>query len=121
MTEVDAFPRAAFGMPIIFHFKDKPDPGDTTLQPAGKDLDRFASPLVLRPYRDPSQGKVSAMAVELRSRIPEAELKGFGPVATSVSEADARGMKRPPDARERFPKMFHDPVGAYLDLLEDKS
>ena len=121
MTEVDAFPRAAFGMPIIFHFKDKPDPGDTTLQPAGKDVDRFASPLVLRPYRDPSQGKVSAMAVELRSRIPEAELKGFGPVATSVSEADARGMKRPPDARERFPKMFHDPVGAYLDLLEDKS
>lgn len=50
------FPRAVFGLPIIFHFKDMnrsnlidptADPRDTTLR--GKDHDRFSSPLILRP------------------------------------------------------------------------
>ncbi len=43
------FPRAVFGLPIIFHFKDRDDPGDTTLQGAEPRHDRFASPLILRP------------------------------------------------------------------------
>jgi len=46
---VNKFPRAAFGLPIIFHFKDRSDPQDTTL--ALKNSDRFASPLILRPIR----------------------------------------------------------------------
>jgi|GEM_PF-28654 len=50
------FPRAKFGLPIIFHFKDSnrhnphdkhSDPSDTTLQ--GPEIDRLASPLILRP------------------------------------------------------------------------
>jgi len=56
-TEI-AFPRAAFGLPIIFHFQNektdkKSDPGDTQLTPVidGKDKERMASPLILRPYR----------------------------------------------------------------------
>jgi CRISPR-associated protein Cmr1 len=43
------YPRAAFGLPIIFHFQSKRDPADATLEPVG-DLDRMASPLILRPY-----------------------------------------------------------------------
>lgn len=50
------FPRAAFGLPIIFHFKDGEtgDPKDTILQglTKGSDhnaIDRLASPLILRP------------------------------------------------------------------------
>ena len=50
LTKTDAFPRAAFGLPIIFHFKDGGDPSDTTLKPRG--LDRFASPLIIRPFRN---------------------------------------------------------------------
>ena len=46
VTKVDAFPRAAFGLPIIFHFKDQDDP-NATLKPANHD--RFASPLILKP------------------------------------------------------------------------
>jgi CRISPR-associated protein Cmr1 len=46
-VQVQAFPRAAFGLPIIFHFKDTSDPKDTTLQ--GVSYDRLASPLILRP------------------------------------------------------------------------
>ena len=59
--EVDGFyPRAAFGLPIVFHFKnrntgDPPgtsnrDAPDPVLEPA--DGDRMASPLILRPYFD---------------------------------------------------------------------
>lgn len=54
-----SFPRAAFGLPIIFWFKDGPkegqpvdlkirDPRTTTLMPKGSE--RLASPLLLRPY-----------------------------------------------------------------------
>lgn len=65
-TEI-IFPRAAFGLPIIFHFQNikndskdgkqkkdqKSDPDDTQLIPMidGKDQERMASPLILRPYR----------------------------------------------------------------------
>lgn len=50
LVEGDFFPRAAFGLPIIFHFKDDKagDPSDHTLEPA--DSERMASPLILRPY-----------------------------------------------------------------------
>lgn len=44
---IEKFPRAAFGLPIIFHFQGGGDPRDTTLQ--GHDHDRLASPLILRP------------------------------------------------------------------------
>lgn len=44
---VRKFPRAAFGLPIVFHFKDRGDPQDTTLQ--GVSEGRLASPLILRP------------------------------------------------------------------------
>ena len=44
------FPRAEFGLPIIFQFKDKwtGDPVDTTLVPNINDAERFASPLILK-------------------------------------------------------------------------
>ncbi len=47
----DAFPRAEFGLPIVFHFKDYEDPEDTELYPVvnGEEKTRMASPLILRP------------------------------------------------------------------------
>lgn len=47
LSTTDKFPRAQFGLPIIFHFKDQDDPADTSLQ--GVAFDRLASPLILRP------------------------------------------------------------------------
>lgn len=47
----DAFPRAEFGLPIVFHFKDEGDPPDTVLYPArGPEgpRERMASPLILK-------------------------------------------------------------------------
>jgi len=59
---VHKFPRAAFGMPIIFHFQSRLDPKESTLHPAG--AERLASPLVLRPVRDP-RGAIHAVALRL--------------------------------------------------------
>lgn len=49
---IDRFPRGEFGMPIIFHFKDSRDgdPCDTTLKPSN--LERWASPIILRPLAE---------------------------------------------------------------------
>lgn len=51
------YPRAAFGLPIVFHFQNertdqKPDPVDVILEPVdvgGQRVERMASPLILRP------------------------------------------------------------------------
>lgn len=43
----DAFPRAEFGLPIVFHFQGQGEPPDTVLYPSG--AERMASPLILKP------------------------------------------------------------------------
>lgn len=55
-TRAGNFPRGVLGLPIVFHFKDEGptgDPGDHTLYAqllrAVKRLDRYTSPLLLRP------------------------------------------------------------------------
>ena len=53
------YPRAAFGMPIVFHFKDRGDPRDQVLNPDGHD--RMASPLILRPWFDGKQYRPVAL------------------------------------------------------------
>lgn len=79
---VHAFPRGLLGMPIIFHFKDvdkkypenpAADPKDTSLVPIG--CQRLASPLVLRPWKEPNGEKYSAIAVVLHDPA-RATLKG---------------------------------------------
>ena len=73
---VRGFPRAVFGMPIIFHFQSKRDPGDTMLVPDG--ADRLASPLRLSVYRDLG-GKYRATALVLRQpAIPAVRLTRGG-------------------------------------------
>lgn len=54
---LDEFPRAAFGLPIIFQFKDsnKENPNDLSSDPRKTSLqlnshERLASPLILRPF-----------------------------------------------------------------------
>ena len=74
------YPRAAFGLPLVFHFKDGGDPfprnrgaaqEDNALKP--RDSDRMASPLILRPWFDGSQYCPAAMLLsgwEKRISIP---------------------------------------------------
>jgi CRISPR-associated protein Cmr1 len=43
---VPFFPRAALGLPIVFHFKDAKEPNETQLEP--QDTNRMASPVILK-------------------------------------------------------------------------
>lgn len=57
-----SFPRAYFGLPIVFKFIDQDDPVETQLFPEG--YERLASPLILKPYRL-QNGKYVASALVL--------------------------------------------------------
>jgi CRISPR-associated protein Cmr1 len=69
---VRAFPRGAFGMPIVFHFKRDDvlagDPREAQLLPRGRT--RMASPLILRPVS--VAGQWHAMAVRLT--VPQTDM-----------------------------------------------
>ncbi len=74
------FPRAAFGLPIVFHFKNADenqpkdrnfDPLEMTLQGAEEGKERWASPLILRPLVCQKNQALSMACVLLGSTLPE--------------------------------------------------
>jgi CRISPR-associated protein Cmr1 len=67
---VRKFPRAHFGLPIIFHFKDRGDPPDTTLKL--REAERRASPLLFRPLG--KEQRPCVVAVLEGNRFPEKKL-----------------------------------------------
>lgn len=71
----NVFPRAKFGLPIIFHFKDDKagDPGDTALAP--QDSDRFASPLILKAYWDGKEFRAAALLLPTADALCERSLE----------------------------------------------
>ncbi|MBI2566867.1 MAG: type III-B CRISPR module RAMP protein Cmr1 [Candidatus Schekmanbacteria bacterium] len=122
VTIVDAFPRAAFGMPIIFHFKDLKagDPKDSTLLP--QDHGRLASRLILRPHA--GDGAVRAMAVVLVHPAPAAVVLGDDEVKTRVktrlTDAEARGLgaNGRPSPLVKGDKVFTDPIQRFLEEIQ---
>jgi CRISPR-associated protein Cmr1 len=60
----DAFPRAEFGLPIVFHFQGEGEPPDTVLYPLG--AERMASPLILKPLAL-ANGKAVPLILQLIS------------------------------------------------------
>jgi CRISPR-associated protein Cmr1 len=123
VTDQDSFPRAAFGTPIIFHFKQPDreasreekeyakDPRDSTLVPKGKH--RLASRLLLRPHLG-MNGQVEAMALVLahppadggyvlQQELQEKEI----PVSVSLKEPVSLGDRR----------AFTDPIQRFLEEL----
>ncbi len=113
LVGVDKTPRAAFGLPIIFHFKDGSDPGDSTLTPVG--AERRASPLILRPYRH-SADRYGVLALALNDGASDAlplSLKPKNHPARDVS-ADLT----PDEARKIRPLGGEtDVIGAFLDFF----
>jgi len=115
ITQIDVFPRARFGAPIIFHFKDNKtgDPNDTTLLPLlrhGQPGERLASPLVLRPYCRPD-GVVEAMAVVLGHPAPHGWCVKQGtrvePVTTTLTTPFQVGTGAP----------FIDPIDRFFEQM----
>lgn len=91
------FPRAAFGLPIIFHFKDRGDPADTTLQGATEGAERLASPLILRPFACAEQGAVAIAVLLEGNRLPPGGLvlkwqRGKEPVNSQLTRDEAENI-----------------------------
>lgn len=116
---IDKFPRAAFGLPIIFHFKDERngDPHDTTLLPQGKA--RMASPLILRPHATSGGKKIEAMALVLGHPEPEG-----GYVIEFKRHSDAQKTTRSVETRlaqneDCQPMESHtDPLKRFLEEIK---
>ena len=99
----DGFPRAAFGLPIIFHFQSRTDPQDTQLLPlvSGAAGNRMASPMILRPLLFKGR-RAAAMILQLRT--PRLESVALGP----------KVFKRDGIVHERFASYPKSPLGAPL-------
>lgn len=129
VTAVDAFPRAVFGMPIIFEFKGRKegDPPKTMLLPraAGVTKSRLASPLILRPHRA-VDGSIEPLALVLAHPEP-----------AGLVLVDERRRERPAGAWKLTPAQaatlglhgrrsplvaggvtYHDPIDRFLKEIQ---
>lgn len=93
---VRKFPRAAFGLPIIFEFKREdvpPEPQRTTLQAANHE--RLASPLILRPIAcaEPQQTVGLATILEAPTTPPGGWLLKDAPIHPTDPPIQARLSK----------------------------
>jgi len=116
-VNVDQFPRAAFGLPINFHFASNRDPDDTTLKPVG--FERLASPLIIRPYR--LNGDYGCLAALLPYReLNQVQLELVRkdqsgrriPVSSVLTLEEARRYDKSP-LRQQV-----DPLLAFLDFFQ---
>lgn len=79
IVNVNRYPRAAFGLPIVFHFIGGGEPGDHILEPSDisrdNKRDRLASPLILRPYWNGNQWQPAALLIPGWEQALEVDLK----------------------------------------------
>lgn len=112
------YPRAWFGLPIIFHFKDAGEPNDSTLIPDGE-RDRMASPLILRPYLSGQKWHPSALLLPGREQRAAKLRVGFG------TGPYQRAWPTDPAERARLAAQIKpmagrgdDPLTAFMDYFE---
>lgn len=88
LVNVDKFPRAFFGLPLVFDMRH--DQGQPKYKLQAQNHDRLASPLILRPIAC-NDDKAAGLAVILQgvSMPPDIELDGFGPVETVLTSDEA--------------------------------
>lgn len=120
VCKVDRYPRGAFGLPIIFHFKDRGDPGDCTLQ--GPNHDRRASPLILRPLLC-SDGSVGLAAVlKPWGGPPGGYVLSSGRSDVAV-RADLDGVAvadlQPVKPLNKPPKVYNNVFEPFLELVKE--
>lgn len=116
VPNVTKFPRAQFGLPIIFHFRldghRRGDPDDTSLE--GSETDRHASPLLLRPMVV-ENGKTYGLAVVLDGpRVPHGLVLKRGRNQLRTVDATVTPQEA---ARIRPLNSKTDVLQAFLDTL----
>lgn len=120
LSTVDKFPRASFGLPIIFHFKESDvsngDPDDVTLE--GMQSNRLASPLILRPIKLPTQHAVGLAIILDTQRIPPTGVVLKGNFPNGVNEKVVQVNLNATEARTIQPLNNQtDVLKAFLDTL----
>lgn len=115
LTRAPKFPRAVFGLPIVFKFKDETiDPPQSTLQ--GAEHDRLSSRLVLRPIACADRSYVAAATLLAGPALPPGGLTlkvQHMPDVTGINTDDltrAEAGFRPLNGNA-------DVIAAYLDTL----
>ncbi len=89
------FPRAVFGLPIVFHFQKQNDPEDAML--VGWEHDRLASPLILRPLICAGNQAVGLAVILVAPLTPPGGLileneVGDDPVTSTLTPAEAAAI-----------------------------
>lgn len=117
--EANLFPRAAFGLPIVFQFKGEEGLNDTL---EGEHHERMASPLILRPYFDGDDFRPMALLLpDWRERIS---------VAVKLRDRGRKGWAWPVDEAERnrladevgpMAERGSDPLTAFMHYFEQRT
>lgn len=106
--EIDKAPRAAFGLPIVFHM---PETEDQTLQ-IDENQDRFASPLILKPIACSDNTAIGLALILQGTEVPdELQLKG-------ANEQIKRKLTQPEAKQIPVLKGETDVLKAFLRFLQ---
>ena len=122
--EASLFPRAAFGLPIVFQFKGEKQLNDT-LEGEGHDRmasPRMASPLILRPYYDGERYRAMALLLPgWRDRVSvRVKLSARGRKALAwPTEVEAGERKRQAQKIAPMAKRADDPLTAFMRYFEE--
>lgn len=119
LCKLDIFPRAIFGLPIVFKFKDETqgDPKITTLEGADDGAKRLASPLILRPLACANNQAVGlAMILDTRCVPPGGLVLKDAPGNPRVT-SDLTSLSA--DELESIAPLYgnDDVLAAFLDIL----
>ena len=119
----DLYPRAAFGLPIVFHFQGKPEPADHTLEPDNAATDsaseRLASPLILRPYWDGQNYVPAALLIPgwKKALQLQLEFRGTRHTALQVWPNDEQEGKRRAGQIKPMQGRGNDPLTAFMQFF----
>ncbi len=130
----DGFPRAEFGLPIVFHFKDERDgePPQTYLYPhVGEETkDRMASPVILKPLVLRNRSAVPAILPLVAPEISRVELQDDekncltprravpvrDPVFATYDQSPLQGRSRAGSAVEAFLAFAKEAPRAFVEI-----
>ncbi|MDR1491131.1 MAG: type III-B CRISPR module RAMP protein Cmr1 [Planctomycetaceae bacterium] len=117
---VNVFPRAEFGLPIIFHFQGSGEPNDTELCPFvnGNRKERMGSPLILKPLILADDNVVPCVLCMNGKQIDKVELNKSGsksqfrvcsPQAANYNASPLKNRSTNGSALEAFKKYLTEP------------
>lgn len=127
-SKTNFFPRAVFGLPIIFHYQQDRGPGfepnDHTLRVADTGKERMASPLFIRPYLDVNDKWHSAALLLPNWQEALAQPLELSPKPKNINDqplhwpSSSEQKKLLSEKDKPMKGRGDDPLSAFLDYFE---